>query len=292
MAERIFWQRVCPNRFRITGADGLVGSHLCRDPRTRGFWTICALNITDATDIATVLDAGTRHRMVHLVVINAAAQANVNRMPPTDQRKAGAYQTSQCSGAVAVSGRLFEAGNTIGSFVDRLCVDWSDKPGALLREDDPTDPRSVYASTKLEGEQAVLAAGHTVVRIQWVYRPGFRGFFTAAMQRLARQESLALVTDQIGAPTPTFVVADGLLAVAEGNACGLFHLACHGQTSAYGWIRAGAHCLNLPFTVRQVRRTNLAGAERPARSVLDTQKDPISFWLPTTRLARCVDSSH
>ena len=251
-----------PGRIWIAGADGLVGSHLCRDLRTHG-WGRTALNITDAAEIAAVLDSGSPQ-----VVINAAAQANVNRADLDPEHTMMVNGTGPALLAEACSKRGIRLVHLSTDYV----LTGPDIPGCLLREDHPTDPRSIYARSKLVGEQAVLSSGHTVVRIQWVYRPGFRGFFTTAMQRLARQESLALVMDQIGAPTPSFVVAEGLLAVAEGDSCGLFQLACDGQTSAYGWIRAGADCFNLPFDVQQIQRADLTGAERPARSVLDTGK--------------------
>lgn len=254
-------------RVWITGSEGLVGSHLCRAPQTRGF-SRKGLDITNASEIASVLDSGPPR-----VLINAAAQANVNqadRAPEHAMRVNGigpALLAKSCS----------ERGIRLVHLSTDYVLNGPDTPGALLREDDLTNPRSIYARSKLEGENAVLAAGHTVVRIQWVYRPGFRGFFTTAMQRLARQDPLALVMDQIGAPTPSYVVAEGLLAVAEGNACGLYQLACEGQTSAYGWIRAGARQFNLSFNVQQIHRMSLSGAERPARSVLDTRKLTVHF---------------
>mgnify|MGYP001291425856 CR=1 FL=1 len=244
----------------VTGAAGLVGSHLCRTPGTLGL-TRSELDITRPDEIDAALEY-----LRPSVLINAAAQANVNLAETQFER------SMEVNGIGPV--RLADACRARGIRMIHISTDYvldgADRPGVLLRETDPVSPRSRYAETKLRGEQGVLDRGETAVRIQWVYRPGGRGFFTAAMKRLAQGLPLQLVVDQVGAPTPSFVVAEGLLAVARGTSTGLYHLACSGETSAYAWIRKGAQLLGLPFDVEIIRRSELAGALRPARSVLDS----------------------
>ena len=64
--------------------------------------------------------------------------------------------------------------------------------------DDPTGPRSVYGSTKLAGERAVLAAHPAahVVRTAWVYG-ATGGNFVKTMAKLeAAHETITVVDDQ------------------------------------------------------------------------------------------------
>jgi len=251
----------------ITGANGLVASHLCRLPQTRGL-SRSELDITDGDAIARALDL---HRPRAL--INAAAQANVNLADSETELSIRVNGRGPALLAAACASRNIRLVHISTDYV----LTGSSLPGSYLRESDPVDPRSAYARSKLEGEQAVLSAGATVVRVQWVYRPGGRGFFTVAMQRLAAGQPLSLVVDQVGSPTPTSVVAAGLRAAADGRATGLYQLACTGETSAYGWIRAGARGLNLPFEVEMIRRDSLPGAYRPERSVLDSSRFTAAF---------------
>ncbi len=246
----------------VTGAGGLVGSQLCRAAETVGV-SRAELDITDPAAVAAVFD-----RSAPRVVINAAAQANVNRAE------------TEFEYAVEVNGHgpavLAEACRDRGIRMVHISTDYvltgRNAPGVLLKESDPVSPRSRYAESKLMGERAALERGAAVVRVQWVYRPGGRGFFTTALERLQAGLPLKLVVDQVGSPTSSAVVADGLLAVARGSATGLYQLACRGETSAYGWIRRAAQLLGLPFEVEMIHRETLAGAFRPARSVMDSAR--------------------
>jgi dTDP-4-dehydrorhamnose reductase len=76
-------------------------------------------------------------------------------------------------------------------------------------ETDPTSPQSVYGCTKLAGEAALRAVGvkSLVFRTSWVF--GARGGnFVKTILRLAREkDSLNVVGDQIGSPTPAALIA-------------------------------------------------------------------------------------
>jgi dTDP-4-dehydrorhamnose reductase len=228
------------------------------------------LDITDRDAIQRVLD-------LHCppALINAAAQANVNR---ADSERELSMRVNG-EGPRLLAEACAERGVRLVHISTDYVLTGRATPGTLLREDDPVDPGSIYAESKLAGEEAVLAAGATVVRVQWVYRPGARSFFTLAMERLARGEPLSLVVNQVGAPTPTSVVAPALIAAARGQATGVYQLACSGEVSAYGWIRAGAQALGLPFQVQMIRRETLPGAARPERSVMDGTRFAREFGL-------------
>jgi dTDP-4-dehydrorhamnose reductase len=149
-------------------------------------------------------------------------------------------------------------------------VDW-------LTEDLAPNPRSTYARTKLVGERAALDADAVVVRLQWVYQPGLPGFYTRALQAMARGESVSLVTDQVGSPTTAGAIAPALIAAARGQARGLFHLACAGESTAYEWIARGAQIAGVALRAQKVSRAELGGAPRPARSCLQSTRFEAAF---------------
>ena len=217
-----------PKHILVTGAGGLLGSALT----ARGCNGLYrkSLDICDIDSIDAALD---RHQP--LTVINAAAQANVNLAETETER------------SFAVNGHavkhLAAACNTRGIRLIHISSDYVlDSPQTpFLHENLPTNPQSIYAESKLMGEEFALEAGQTAVRICWVYRPGHPNFFTKALQRLHQGLPLSLVIDQVGSPSYVGVLCDGLLAASEpGLPRGLYHLSCTGETTAEGWIGAAA----------------------------------------------------
>lgn len=76
-------------------------------------------------------------------------------------------------------------------------------------ETDAPAPLSIYGQSKLAGEQAIATANcrSVIFRTSWVF--GARGTnFVKTILRLAREkESLNIVADQIGSPTPAALIA-------------------------------------------------------------------------------------
>ncbi|MEZ4688485.1 MAG: dTDP-4-dehydrorhamnose reductase [Bacteroidia bacterium] len=151
-----------------------------------------------------------------------------------------------------------------------------------LLEDDPTNPQSVYAVTKLAGDEAVLeeAPESIIIRTSWVY--GIYGHnFVKTMLRLgAERDSLNVVYDQIGAPTYTkdiaAVLMNILVAEEKGQALsgGIYHYANEGVTSWYDFAvaimeEAGLACRVLPILTTQYPTPSL----HARRSVCLTNKN-------------------
>lgn len=254
----------------VTGAGGLVGSALVRCggaavigvPHQR-------LDITDTAAFCAALDD-----LRPTAVINAAAQANVNRA------EAAPEESDQINGhaAARMAQACAERGVRLVHISTDYVLDYPDR--AELTEDLPPNPRSAYARSKLLGERGVLRCGGVVVRVQWVYWPGTRGFFNLALRRLSSGAPLSLVVDQVGRPTPAEGVARGLLAAAAGGPSGLYHLACSGEATAQAWIAAAAAHRGLSLSgVSLMRRADLGGAHRPARSCLSSEKFAAAWGL-------------
>jgi dTDP-4-dehydrorhamnose reductase len=145
-------------------------------------------------------------------------------------------------------------------------------------ESDPTGPRSVYGSTKLEGERQVLAASprHLVVRTAWLYGVDGRNFVETMLRLAGERDAVQVVTDQVGSPTWAGHLAPAILGLLERGVEGLVHLTGSGEVSWNGFAKeifrqAEVQCAVQPATSEQMA----LAATRPAWSALATERDDV-----------------
>ena len=230
-------------RFLVTGSEGQLGRSLvARIANDAGAVLLGAfshrdLDISTPGALATLLE--TLPGGGPDVVINAAAFTAVDRC---EEERGTAFRVNgEAPGQLAVACR--EAGcRLIHVSTDYVFDGESPDP---YPEDAPTAPRSVYGKSKLQGEQAVLAAGEdaVVVRTSWVFGQGHNFVGSILRQAAIRQAEespapLRVVVDQQGAPTYADDLAQGILALYQRGATGLFHLCNSGSVSWYAFARA------------------------------------------------------
>jgi dTDP-4-dehydrorhamnose reductase len=145
-------------------------------------------------------------------------------------------------------------------------------------ESDPTGPRSVYGSTKLEGEREVLAASprHTVVRTAWLYGVDGKNFVETMLRLAGERGSVQVVTDQIGSPTWSGHLAPAILGLLERDVRGLVHMTGAGEVSWNGFAKeifrqAEVECAVEPASSEQMARP----APRPAWSALASEREEV-----------------
>lgn len=122
--------------------------------------------------------------------------------------------------------------------------------GRAYTESDTPNPLSLYGQSKLEGEQAIQAAGatHLIFRTSWVYSLRGNGFVSKVLRWAREKESLRVVDDQVGSPTWARMLAEMtslVLMQAEAGGpewlaerSGLYHLAGSGAASRLEWAQA------------------------------------------------------
>ncbi|MFZ3583340.1 dTDP-4-dehydrorhamnose reductase [Loktanella sp. DJP18] len=90
-------------------------------------------------------------------------------------------------------------------------------PGSAWTPDAPTGPLGAYGRTKLAGERAVLDSGGlaVVLRTAWVFDGTGKNFVTTMLRLSQTHDTLRVVADQIGGPTPADAIADACLTIAQ-----------------------------------------------------------------------------
>ena len=286
-------------RWLVTGAQGQLGSALVRLLEERGEVVQghgSSLDVADPGAVEAALAAGPAP-----VLLNAAAFTHVDRC---EREPAQAERVN--ARAPAELGRICrERGvQLVHVSTDYVFDGESERP---YTEEDAPAPRSVYGSTKLAGERAVLAAdgGFLVVRTSWVFGRG-RNFVANVIGQAAGGEGtpLRVVDDQTGRPTYAADLARGILALVEGGRRGLYHLAGGGTAT---WWDVARTALDLAgrsdLPVERIRTADLdLPAPRPRYSVLACGKaeaagvrlrdwkDALAAYLESDDAPRCVRS--
>ena len=140
--------------------------------------------------------------------------------------------------------------------------------------DDANGGNTVYGQTKFAGEELIrrYMPNHVIARISWLYGAGGPSF-VHAMMALAdgSRPELKVVNDQIGNPTSTLAVAEGLRSILlTPEVVGTVHLTCEGEATWFDFAQeifrlAGKSQKVIPCTTSEFPRP----APRPANSRLE-----------------------
>ena len=224
------------------------------------------------------------------VVVNAAAYTAVDQAQTNAET---AHAVNAQSPAV-----LAEFAHDWGAMLVHYSTDYVfDGSGTQAwREVDAPQPLSVYGSSKWAGECAIAAAcaRHLVLRTSWVVGSHGNNFLKTMLRLGAERDSLRVVSDQIGVPTSTALLADVTLQLirvmhsvdAGDPRWGTYHVAAGGETSWHGYaqhvlagaVARGAMLKVAPDAVEAITTAEYPlPARRPMNSRLDTQKIRTTF---------------
>ncbi len=259
----------------VTGSRGQLGSALIeRLERAGASVSGCDSAELDVADPVAV-NARAASLPRPLVWANAAGFTQVDRCErePERARRSNAVAPAVLAQACAEAGARLVHVST-----DYVFAGDARRP---YREDDPTGPRCVYGSTKLEGERAVLSASDEflVARTSWVFGKG-RNFIAAVLdQAQARRAGkasgpLRVVDDQTGRPTYAVDLAEAIVQLVSAGARGLVHVANEGITTWWDLARCALdHAGYRDIAIDRIKTSDLrTDAVRPAWSVLDTAR--------------------
>lgn len=170
-------------------------------------------------------------------------------------------------------GWLAEACDAQGGLLIQISTDYVfDGTGTRpYREDDPTNPVSVYGHTKLVGEhQAIECRRHLIARTSWLYDVWGKNFLNTMLNAAAEGRALSVVDDQRGAPTSCRALARQLKVATEREWQGLVHATCQGETTWHGFANAIFEAKGISADLSTCTTADYpTPARRPAYSVLD-----------------------
>lgn len=217
----------------LFGANGQLGFRL---KETLG--DSCVALTRDDVDLATLGEKQLRAILdTHepKFILNAAAYTAVDAAE-TEQEKATQLNAT-------IPALLAAEAQTRGIRLYHFSTDYvfDGLRGAPYAESAAPNPRNYYGTSKLAGEEAVLAAAGTVFRLQWLYDTRGKNFFRSLLARIEQGEALRVVADQLGSPGYVPHVAKCITQAMEKNIpAGLYHLAAGGFTSWHGFAQAFA----------------------------------------------------
>lgn len=219
-------------RIVVTGANGQLGQDVVKllgvKHEVHGLGRE-QLDITNESQCLEVLKA-----LKPDVIIHSAAYTAVDL---AETEEAIAYQVNADG-----TKNLAVAAESIGAKFCYISTDYVFDGTATngYRENDHTNPQSVYGKSKRAGEQHVetLSSKYFIVRTSWVY--GIYGTnFVKTMLNLAQtRDSLKVVSDQFGSPTYTVDLAIFLEQLVQTDLYGIYHASNIGVCSWYDFACA------------------------------------------------------
>lgn len=250
----------------VTGANGMLGQDLCPILEDVGAFVI-------ETDVDT-LDI-TNHDMTEQVlsdirpdmVVHCAAYTNVDKAEE-EPEKAALINVTGTENVAKACGRL-------GIPIVYISTDYvfdGTKTTPYTPEDEPC-PLGVYGRTKFQGEEMVkkYCEKYYIARTSWLYGHHGKNFVETMLSLAEKGSEIKVVDDQIGCPTWTVELANGILRLLQ-KPYGTYHVCGSGNTSWYGFAKevfeqAGVKVDLKPCTTEEFSRP----ARRPAYSVMDNQ---------------------
>ncbi len=249
----------------IVGALGMAGADFLKKwPGATGL-DLPEIDITDPESCRRVV-----RKVRPEVVVNCAAATGVDwcEAHRDEAMRINAEGAGNLATACAERGALIVQMSTDYVFDGASTGEYS--------EDDPTNPLSVYAESKLEGERAVARATlrHIVLRIGWLFGQANKSFVRAMLRRADDTEPVRVIDDQVGCPTYSYDIAGAIERLVDAGATGTFHFTNAGpctrfEMARYIFQRAGID----PARLVAMKSSDLPWvARRPGHTVLSTAK--------------------
>ncbi len=266
----------------ITGANGQVGMEfqtLAKQSSYHFIFTdVAELDITDARAVMHFFGSEKPD-----FCVNCAAYTAVDK---AEEQEALAYK-------INVTGvkNLAKACRQLDIPMVQLSTDYVYDTGqnTPFKEDDETNPRSVYATTKLQGDEAVMSIlpeKYIVMRTSWVYSSFGHNFVKTMIRLGTERDELGIVFDQIGTPTYARDIAAAILQIIDKTTDtqtfpkGIYHFSNEGVTSWYDFAKAIFKLKNITCRVRPIETKDYpTPAVRPPFSVLNKGKIKQVFGL-------------
>ena len=251
----------------VTGAKGMLGQDLCPILEDENFKVletdIDNLDITNIQNVEEILSLNKPDYVIH-----CAAYTNVDK---AEDETDTAFKINAL-GTKNIADICKKLGITLIYISTDYVFDGTKKDKYL--PNDKTNPINVYGKSKLEGEKAVQECEkYYIARTSWLY--GHHGKnFVETMISLKDKDELKVVDDQIGCPTWTVELSNGIVKlINEKMPFGIYQICGSGHTSWYGFAKKIFELCNYnvnlkPCTTDEFPRK----AKRPKNSIMENNK--------------------
>lgn len=250
----------------ITGSNGMLGHDLIEVLKKDHELVLTNSKTLDITDEKQVMDEIIKQKPD--IVINSAAYTDVD----------GCEENQDLAYAVNGEGvrNLALACRKTDCALLHISTDYIFDGSARnpIAEDGEIGPISVYGKSKLEGEKAIqeILDKYFIVRTAWLYGINGRNFPKTMLELAENHSEITVVYDEVGSPTYTPDLAEGISKLIETEKYGIYHLTNSGSCS---WCEFAKYIFEIaqkdikviPVTASEFSRP----APRPSYSVLDNK---------------------
>ena len=245
----------------VTGAAGLIGSHIARRFAAQHDMLALAHAALDISNRDAVMRCVSQEQPT-LIVNAAVVQVDESEQNPVKAE------------AVNVEGPRFlaEAAARVGAEIVHFGTQYAFEGEPLGRApytiEDAVRPVNVYGKTKVRGEQAVMeACGRSyVIRTSWVYGPGKSSFLSTVHTDLRARRRVRAIIDIWSCTTYVDDLFHRILQILAKKHHGIFHVVNEGVCSYYEFaLEAGRLAgMNREEVDRLVEKVHLSEMTRPA----------------------------
>lgn len=256
-------------RILITGAGGLVGSHLARAfPPDE----VAALRHHDL-DIADRDGVDATVNRLHPEVIFNCAVIGVDAC----EADPSLAERINVSGPLNLAIAAERIGSTLVHFSSNYVFDGERTSGQPYTIDDEARPINVYGATKLRGERAVTdsTTRALIVRTSWIFGAGKESFLSTVAARLARGERVKAIHDTFASTTYVRDLVARVIELVRVERSGTYHVVNEGVCSYDVFAREAARIAGLD-----------EGAVEPVSESAHGRRAPRPRWTPM----RCLSS--
>ena len=241
----------------------------------------------DITDMAAIRTAVSDNHVN--VIVNCAAWPNVDACE-TDDSLAALAETLNADAPENLAKAIKEVN---GLFV-QISTDYvfgKEPYNTPCREDQKGTPTGVYGTTKLHGEQKIMASDvkYVIIRTAWLYSEFGKNFCKTMLNFTATKSEVNVVFDQCGTPTYAYDLAKAIGIIIEDykkeaslpqySKTGIYHFSNEGVCSWFDFTKMIAEysghneceikpCYSVDYP---------SPVKRPAYSVLDKSKIKNTF---------------
>ena len=258
----------------------------------------------DITDMAAIRKAVSDNHVN--VIVNCAAWTNVDACE-TDDRLAALAEKLNADAPENLAKAIKEV-NGLFVHISTDYVFGKEPYNTPCRENQKGTPTGVYGTTKLHGEQKIMASDvkYVIIRTAWLYSEFGKNFCKTMLNLTATKSEVNVVFDQCGTPTYAYDLAKAIEIIIEDykkeaslpqySKTGIYHFSNEGVCSWFDFTKMIAEysghneceikpCYSVDYP---------SPVKRPAYSVLDKSKIKntfgvrVPYWTDSLKL--CISN--